>query len=471
MRPDRKTRPPQRIRAALNVAVLALFWISLAVPVSAFTAEEEASILAASGRSDFELPERNGMTGGLAARSRSLSVLMNYFQAGDDYAALSGLSRERRLPEAALARRLREADGACGPMRLFGKTLFRDARIARECPFYLYDPGAMEYSLGGILPAGTRLEALVRRTDGTVAGMREDGTMIFVEERFLTISAPRPPKVFPTLPEVPKTPFQYRKIMEGQALLYIVEADLDQVPLSAPVSPYYDALMPGPERTMLVEQLARRAGGKVAINASFFNMDSGSDIYGFPVGSFINGGRLNYSLNSPQLLAKNRSYAAFTDRGRLLFGESTLSGEEILRRNQEGSFDASIFGSEKIRSFSSGYGWLVRNRDPQAWQAYAGKQFDPSFYSRNSRRARSLLAVDAGRRRVLFLAEEEGAASPKPMSMPELAEYLVARTAYTDILFLDGGGSTQLVIDGKTVTNPMNGGSYRKVSSALVLHP
>ena len=459
------------IRPLMILGFLTVFSLALTLPATAFTAGEQDAILASRGQVEFELPERNGMTGNLAARSRSLSALISYFEGGNDYAVLTNFIQKFQVPEAGQATTLREGEEACGPARFFGETLFRDAQTVRDCPFYLYDPETCEYSLGGLLPAGISLEALVRRTDGTVAAMRPNGTVAFVEERFLLILAPRPAKVFPTCPELPKAPFQYRKFREGQALLYTVEADLGQVPLAAPVSPYYDALNPGPERTMVVEQLARRAGGKVAINASFFNMDPNSQIYGFPVGSFINGGKLAYNLTSPQLLAKNRSYAAYTDQGRLLFGESTLSGEEILRRNQDGSFDPQLFGNEKIRSFSSGYGVLVRNRDPQAWQAFAGKQFDPSFYSRNSRRARSLLAVDAGRRRVMFLAEEEGAASPSPMSMPELAEYLVARTAYTDVLFLDGGGSTQLVVDGKTVTSPMDGSSYRRVSSALVLYP
>lgn len=469
--PSRKIMPSLKIRPPLISTFLLVFCLFVALPAQAFTIAEEESILAVRGLPGFEFPERHGITGGLAARSRSLQALMAHFEAGNGYASLLALSRTAPLSEAAQARGMHEADEACGPDRFFAETLFRDAWTNDHCPFFLYDPACGNYSLGGILPAGSRLEALIRRTDGTIAAMRENGTVAFVEERFLTFSAARPAPPVPPLPQASRVSYEYRKYMEGQALLYTVEADLGRVPISAPVSPFYDALRPGPERTLLVEQFARLAGGRVAINASFFNMDPLSEMYGFPVGSFINAGHLNYSLEAPQLLAKNRSYAAFTDGGRLLFGETVLSGMEIQRRNQDATFDPDLFSGERIRSFSSGYGWLVRNRNPQAWQAYAGKQFDPSFYSRNSRRARSLLAIDAGRRRVLFLVQEEGSASPVPMSLPELAEHLVARTVFTDVLFLDGGGSTQLVVDGKTVTNPMNGGAFRKVSSALVLHP
>jgi len=176
-------------------------------------------------------------------------------------------------------------------------------------------------------------------------------------------------------------------------------------------------------------------------------------------------------LQSPSLNALNRSYLAFTNGSRLIVGETTQKGTDILRQNQAGSFDAAKFGSERIVAFGGGFGWLVKNGDPQAWKAYAGKQFDPSFYSRTSRRARSLVGIDASGRHVFFLAQEEGTPSPTPMSHPELAEYIAANTTYKDVVFLDGGGSTQLVIDGRNVSNPSNGGSYRKNSSAMLLMP
>ncbi|HAE37444.1 MAG TPA: hypothetical protein DCG57_02260, partial [Candidatus Riflebacteria bacterium] len=403
------------------------------------------------------------------ARSRNLPVLAQYLSGGDDYALIMALA-EKGLPDAELSQQLQEGHEACGPARFFAGMVFEEAQIIERTPFYLYDPRAQLYSLGGIAEENEILEALARRSDGFLACMRNDGRVIFVPEKQIQLN-PRQKAPLKTDQKSFNGTYRYRKLSVNGALMHLAEANLKAHSFSTTVSPYYNLINPGKERTLFVDELARRASAKVAINGTFFNMDSGSDLYGWPVGSFFAADRLVHSLESPSLNALNRSYLAFTDAGRLIVGETTQKGTDILRQNQAGSFDTAKFGNQRIVAFGGGFGWLVKNGDPQAWKAYAGKQFDPSFYSRTSRRARSLVGIDASGRQIFFLAQEEGSGSPQPMSHPELAEYIAANTAYKDVVFLDGGGSTQLVIDGRSVSNPSNGGAYRKNSSALLLMP
>jgi hypothetical protein len=455
------------------IGLLIMLW---PVQAHAYTPEEAHSLLARAGVATFDRPETIGVTGGLAARARHLQVLATYLAGDDAFAAIIRLATAGHLPDATLGHALREDHDACGPTRFHRELVFLPGRVGRMHPFFLYDPRTAEYVLGGVLPAGSDLEVLVHRTDGSSACMREDGRIVFLPTEVLVLGSPVP-CAFPADKELLETeplntePYRYRRFMVANGLIHLVEADLARVPFSVVVSPFYDALRPGPERALFVDELARRGGARVAINGTFFNMQPSHQLYGLPVGSFLAGGEVVHSLESPSLNALNRCYAAFTDRGRLVIGETTVPGGEIRRANLAGTFDPARLGTDRIVSFGGGFGWLVKDRDPEGWKPYAGKQFDPSFYSRTSRRARSLLGVDAAGRRVFFLAQEEGSASPAPLSLPELAEYLVAKTAYRDVVFLDGGGSTQLVVEGRTVSNPANGGAYRKNSSALLLMP
>ena len=440
-------------------------------PVLAYSNAEQAEILGKAELASFDLPERNGLTGGLAARSRSLEVLSDYISGDDGCKAIVALFNRDLLPEASLGGELGENHDACGPNRFFAETIFCPAQINEDSAFFLYDPSEMQYSFGGVIAAGETVEALVKRVDGFVACMRQNGRVIFVAESGLNQLKAEPIKI-EAKKDVYTGSYRYRKMMVGKALIHMAEVDLSVHPFSTTVSPYYNAVKPGSERTLYVDELARRAGAKIAINGTFFNMKSTSELYGWPVGSFFADDQLVYSFESPSLNALNRSYVAFTDAGKIVIGETTMPGSKIQQLNQNGQFDAAKFGNSRIRAFGGGFGWLVKDGNAQAWKEYAGKQFDPSFYSRTSRRARSLLGVDATGKHLFFLAEEEGSASPSPMSHPELAEYIVATTNYKNVVFLDGGGSTQMVINGKNVSNPLNsGGYYRKNSTALLLMP
>jgi len=317
-------------------------------------------------------------------------------------------------------------------------------------------------------------EVLVRREDGVLVLMLADGRVVFLPEHSVRVSredAPaRAPQIESVIASETREGYGYSALHVGQALVHVVHVDLDRLPMSVAVSPFYNLLAPGAERTQPVDGMARKAGAKVAINGTFFDDQPAHPQYGFPIGSMMIGGRVAWNLTVPELLRFERCYAAYTDDGRLVFGHTGLSGDQIRAQNLAQQFDPQRIGSSRILGLGTGFGWLIRDMKADAWKAYAGKQFDASFYSKNSRRARSLLGVDRTGHQAYLIAEEEGANSPVPMSMPELAEWIETRAKIQDMVFLDGGGSTQLVLEGKNVSAPADG-SYRRNSTAVLFVP
>jgi hypothetical protein len=472
-----------RPAAATNLAAAAsvvLGTLLIAPTSSGYTPDEETRIVGS-------VPARLAAPGLLAATARSLAVLRREIEAQPVRDALCRLAGAGRLPDAAASHRARESRDASGPWRLVERVLFVPATVAAATPFYVYDPVAGLYALGGVVPAGLAIEALARRVDGVLVCSRSDGRVLFVDARQVRLAGsaaaasqplrrplpPPPPAAAESATELPAAApphlaYTYRIVHEGRARLHVVRTDARWMPLTAAASPFYDGLNPGTQRVMGVEDLARRAAAPIAINGTFFIDRSTHPQYGFPIGSLMIGGEVAWNLGLGDLLALDRSYVALTDRGRVVLGNSVLSGHEIRRRNLAGTFDPHLFGAERIRTLMTGFGWLVKDHDPEAWRAWAGHQFDPSFYSRASRRARSLLGVEADGHHLVLVAQEEGPVSPVPMSLPELATFVAARTRVRDLVFLDGGGSTQLVVEGRTVTRP-SGGAYRKNSTVLGL--
>lgn len=435
-----------------------------------YSPEEEARIRArVAGSGDVSEAAPALAQGLLSSRSPRLAPLMLRDGAPDVRSALVLLSQRQLLFDASEGLERREHHEASGPWRQLVHALFLPAAPRRSTPFYIYDPVTATFTLGGILPAGAPVEALARRADASTVVARPDGRIAFVAADDLTLG-PRPGSAGGGTPppEGRADRFTYRRIQEGGAVLHMVEAPLGPLGLSAALAPFYDLVRPGPERTLGVEALALRVRSRVAINGTFFIDEPSHRQYGLPIGSFIVDGQLVWSLDATDLLARDRCYVAFTRAGRAVIGTTILPGREIRKRNLQGMFDTARLGSERIGTLGSGFGWLVGARDAQAWRGFAGRQFDPSFYASGSRRARSILGIDATGRTITLLAQEEGAGSPRPMPLPELARWLVAHTPVSDAVFLDGGGSTQLVIDGRTVTRPPSA-SYRKNSSVLAL--
>lgn len=454
--------------ASRGIALVVI--LTLVAAARAYTPAEEQSIRrVAEAAEGIEAAGAALAPGVLSSTSRTLLPLLRAAETDEVKNAMAWLAQRRLLPDAGASRLLREGHEACGPYRHITRTLFKRGVVSQPAPFYLYRPDAGDYVIGGMFAPGIVLEALVRREDAVLAATTHDGRVVFLAEKALRLTpgpmAATGPRV--TLTERAGDAYTYHAIRVGQALVHLVRVDLDRLGMGVALAPYYNALSPGGERTLPVDALARKAGARVAINGTFFIDKSSHPQYGFPIGSFMIGGQLAWNLSSAQLLRFERCYAAFTDGGRLVIGHTPLSGAEIRQKNLQYAFDPAKLHGERIVALGTGFGWLAKDGNPEAWRAFAGKQFDASYYSVNSRRARSLVGVSADGRHAFVVAEEEGSLSPVPMSMPELSGWVVKETRASDLVFLDGGGSTQLVIEGKNVTSAFDG-SYRKNSTAVV---
>lgn len=457
-----------------KVVVLALLTLVYGVrAASAFTPVEERAIRTfAAGFEGLESADAVLSPGVLSSTARTLAPLLRVCDTPEVSRGLTCLLEHKLLHDASDSYRLRDGDEACGPYRHVTRTVFKPGVVTAATAFFLYFPDTGEYALGGVLVPGTQLDVLVRREDAVYGAMLPDGRLVFVPERSVRLGLP-PSPLAPRLERVERTlgtdrdAYSYSAVRVGQALVHVVRVDLTQLKLTMAVSPFYNSLAHGPERTLPVDGMARRAGARVALNGTFFIDKSTHPNYGFPIGSFIMDGQVAWNLVNPQLLRFERSYAAFTDDRRLILGSSALSGADIKTANMAGQFDREKFAGAKIQALGTGFGWLVRDRKTDAWRTYAGKQFDASYYALYARRARSLLGVDATGRQAYLVAQEEGPGSPVPMSMPDLSDWMAARVKLQDMVFLDGGGSTQLVIEGKNVSAPADG-SYRKNSTAVL---
>lgn len=453
-----------------TLACLALALAGWLSPARAFSPDEEKLIrFYAQDLGGLENADAALAPGMLSATTRTLPPLLRACEAPEVERGLAWLLERKLLPEASLSYLLRQDHEACGPYRHVTRTLFRPGSCIATTPFFLYRPETGEYTLGGLMVPGTALDVLVRREDAVYGCTLPDGRVVFVPERAVRLGVAPAPSPLPeqVLEHQIRDAYSYSAVRVDQSLVHVVRIDLAQLSMSTAVSPFFNTLQHGPERTQPVEGMARKFGARVAINGTFFVDDPAHSNYGFPIGSFMIGGRVAWSLANTQLLRFERSYAAFTDDGRLVLGHTALTGDQIRASNLSHQFDPQRIGQARILALGTGFGWLIRDKKADAWRGYAGKQFDASFYSVNSHRARSLLGVDPSGRQAYLVALEEGPNSPHPMSMPELAEWIAARARIQDMVFLDGGGSTQLVLEGKNVSAP----PYRKNSSAVLFLP
>ena len=456
-----------------GLAVLTALWIALA-PVLAYSPEEEKLVRQASqGMDGLAAAEAALAPGTLSSVSRTLSPLLRMTETPAVRSGMEWLLERKLLPDAGISYLLHEGHEACGPYRHVTRTVFRSGTVSLSTPFFLYQPATGEYSIGGVLIPGQLIDVLVRREDGTFVGMLPDGRVAFLPERTVRVAVNPSVSVLSAgqvVASAERDGYSYSAIHVGRAFIHLVRIDLDRLPMSMAVSPFFNALGQGPERVQPVDGMAKKYGAKVAINGTFFIDQSSNPQYGFPIGSAMIGGKLAWSLRDTNLLRFERSYAAQLDDGRLVLGHTALSGDAIRGANLAGQFDPQRIGTAKIVGLCTGFGWLIRDKKADAWKTYAGKQFDASYYSRFSHRARSLVGVDVTGHQAFVVAEEEGPNSPEPLSLPDLAEWIENRAKVNDLVFLDGGGSTQLVIEGKNVSGPADG-SYRKNSTAVLFVP
>ena len=353
------------------------------------------------------------------------------------------------------------------------RTLLYMGVTTEPAPYYVYLPKDESYILGGMVPAGVEIELTYARPDGFVEVLFPALKRGLLNKDFVKPTAPRPS-------EFRQDPEKTRMLMDAPikawhasclgAELTIAQIDLKKdgpLEMFPFVTGRYNQVTPGTEKVAFVHELAKREGALVAVNGTFFIM--GGEAVGTPLAPIIIDGAPAWAYNEARVRKMRRCYLAITESNRVVVGDTPALPDEIIRANRSDLFDRDEFQNEKIKHMLGGLGWLVRDGDPEAWRQYAGKQFGYSYYSSYVKRPQTAIAISPSGRRVWLVVQEGQPHSAHPLNLPQLARYMFENFKPRHALFLDGGGSSELVLDGKVVTRAENNGSYRKNSTALMV--
>jgi len=225
------------------------------------------------------------------------------------------------------------------------------------------------------------------------------------------------------------------------------------------------------------ETLAREVDAIAAINGTFYSTGRN---YGKPLGNVIVGGEVAYDVVDSRILQMNRSFIAFTLKGRAVIGETDLPSSLILSANRDDEFCIDDFVSgddsagngfekgERILSMIGGFGWLVRRGDSKGWLGGVERQFGAEYYGKGVRRPQTIIGVSRSGWQVFFLAQEGYPHSLHRYSLPELAE-IAANLGAWNAVFADGGGSTEMVVKGRAVVRTEGLIKPRQISTALTV--
>lgn len=276
--------------------------------------------------------------------------------------------------------------------------------------------------------------------------------------------------------EVDEAPFclypglRHRRLRWRGARLQLVEANFDENPQLQPalaVADYFGVSPGKGTRTAPVSKYSSRHEALLAVNGTFFS--TGSKNWGTPLGALVQGGRLLNAEEAPAALLRNRSFLAWTSRGRLITGELDEPAKVVLARNRRDAFRPEVFRpGERIVHLFGGLGRLVREGDREAWRLVHARQFPAYYYGRRTRRAQVVFGVDATGRRLYVLAQEGYPHSKHRLTLPELG-HLVAGLGAHDVVFGDGGRSTDMVLLGQELVRGESNKPKRQVSSAFMV--
>lgn len=357
---------------------------------------------------------------------------------------------------------------------------FPEARLTRPVLGRVELPRQKDFALR-MLAAGTRVERLGPEGPGEERVLLVDGATVRVPRgtlresetwHTLSVAALRGARDEILLEPIPSLPLGVRyqwRVRQG-ARLHLVTLDLRANPnleFFPHVTGRYNQRSGGRERVRGVASLGRRTGALVAINGPFF-IPTGKHL-GKPLGTLISGGELLFDMDDPYVLPMNRTYLAWTNAGRFVMGETSLTGAEILQASRAGAFAPEQLGEgEEIVSLVGGLGRLARDGDPEVWRPEVERQFGAHYYGRHTRRPQSILGLADGGRRLLILVQEGFPHSVRRFTLPELGHLLVHLGA-RQVAFTDGGGSTDLFLAGREVVRTENGGERRPNSCVLVV--
>lgn len=359
---------------------------------------------------------------------------------------------------------------------------FREGRLIRPTLGRVEIPRRKDFELR-MLPRGASLEILdwppssepeiqVLLPDGETAWVPPGAVSPSGERHTLTreeLADSSRDKVLRPLVGLPLG-VDYRWMYRHGARLHLVTLDL-RVNQDLEFFPYvtqrFDERVSGRERVQEVADLGRRTRALVALNGPFF-IPTGRHL-GQPLGTLIAEEELLYDLDDPYVLNMHRSYLAWTNAGRFVIGESELSGRAILAEDRAGRFATEVLGErEHIVSLVGGLGLLARAGDPEVWRPRAGAQFGAHYYGRHTRRPQSILGLSDQGHRLWILVQEGFPHSERRFTLPELGHLLVQLGA-EEVVFTDGGGSSDLFLAGREVVRTENAGDRRPNSCVLVV--
>lgn len=328
------------------------------------------------------------------------------------------------------------------------------------------------------LEAGTRLELLMApphlegrpwalTADGTVVWVPADAVRMVPEASLLTREALRRRAGA----EVREAPYclapgvYHREIRWRSTRLQLVELSMDENPhleLAPAVSEFFRDQRGRGVRTAPVKDFSSQNRALLAANGTFFS--TGSKNWGTPLGAMVTRGEILTDGEEPDVLLRTRSYLAWTSHGRFVTGELEGPLREFLARGTS----PELAPGERVVSLVGGLGRLARRGDADAWREIFRRQFPSSYYSRHTRRAQLLFGMD-GRGRTLYVLAQEGYPHSKHrFTLPELGHLLVGLGA-EDVLFGDGGRSTDLVLLGTELVKGELNKPKRPVSSAVLI--
>jgi len=261
----------------------------------------------------------------------------------------------------------------------------------------------------------------------------------------------------------------YCWILKDRAKLHVLRFDLEKnhnlefIPV---ITSFYDEMTNGDRKKATIKTLSDDAGAIAAINGTFFSTGRN---YGEPLGNVIVAGDIAYEVTNPDILGRCRSFFASTSKGRMVIGETSLTSSLIISTNNSDEFCPHVFEKgERVVSLLGGFGWLVKKGNSKGWSGGVERQFGAEYYSKAVRRPQTVIGLSKNGREVIFLAQEGYPHGLHRFSLPELAVIIREMGAW-DAVFADGGGSTEMTVQSRSVVRTEGLIHPRQVSTALIV--
>ena len=206
------------------------------------------------------------------------------------------------------------------------------------------------------------------------------------------------------------------------------------------IDPSYWKILPvasrsGPNNLSTLSNIAWQNNASVAINAGFFAVQKGGK--GYPIGALKVGGR-----DFGQLY-EGRGGLGWNDEDEALFGVPT-------------EYDYSVYEMNNVIQAGP---LLIDGGIP----AHSEEDFPSAFVS--ARHPRSAVGLNASGQWIFMIIDGRNGMHSSGATISELTDILRGQNV-THALNLDGGGSTELIVDGRIYNSPSDG-YERNISYAL----